>query len=220
KPKDFFNDADNIEVLADALDKTEEYCENARHEKLTAQELRIYNMVDTLKTIPAFNTYLDIITLLVSGYYVTGNVEIGPYFTFYSYNPIEGNRIKFGMRSSNQFSTTFMPEFYVAYGTLDQKFKYGLGFQYFLSKEPRIKIGGYFKHDVEQLGLSQAAWRNDNVLASLFRRNPALQLNGYQSYDFYYEHEWFQGFSNKLTFLHKRLWSISPNLVFEKYLPD
>src|SRR5690606_14170268 len=88
KAKEFFNDADNIEVLADALDKTEDFWENARHEKLTAQELRIYNMVDTLKTIPAFNTYLDIITLLVSGYYVTGNVEIGPYFTFYYYNPI------------------------------------------------------------------------------------------------------------------------------------
>lgn len=216
KPKEFYSSSDNIIVEKNANNKSEEEWKNLRHEELTNQELKIYNMVDSLKEIPQFNTYLDLITLFVSGYWVTGNVEIGPYFTFYSYNPIEGNRLKFGMRSSNAFSTVFMPEFYVAYGTRDKQLKYGAGFQYFLSKDPRQKIGAYFKHDVEQLGMSQNAWRNDNILTSLFRRNPALQLNGFREYDIYYEKEWFQGFQNKLNFTHRYLWSISPQLNFSE----
>ena len=220
KPKEFYNSSDNVVVEKNANSKTEEEWENLRHKELSNKELTIYNMVDSLKEIPQFNTYLDLITLFVSGYYVVGDVEIGPYFTFYSYNPIEGNRIKFGMRSSNEFSTVFMPEFYVAFGTLDKELKYGAGFQYFLSKEPRQKVGAYFKNDIEQLGMSQNAWRNDNILTSLFRRNPALQLNGYREYDLYYEREWFQGLINRVNFTHKYLWSVSPNLNFYERTND
>ena len=222
KPKldDFYSSSDNVIVEKDANSISKETWNSLRHEELSNQELRIYNMIDSLKEVPQFNTYLDIFTLIASGYYVTGNVEIGPYFTFYSYNPIEGNRLKFGMRSSNEFSTNFMPEFYVAYGTLDKQWKYGLGFQYFPTKDPRRKLGGYFKTDVEQLGMSQNAWRNDNILTSLFRRNPALQLNGYREYDLYYEREWFQGLLNQLNFTHRYIWSISPNLKFMEQTPD
>ena len=182
KPKEFYNSSDNVVVEKNANSKTEEEWQNLRHKELSNKELTIYNMVDSLKEIPQFNTYLDLITLFVSGYYVVGDVEIGPYFTFYSYNPIEGNRIKFGMRSSNEFSTVFMPEFYVAYGTLDKELKYGAGFQYFLSKEPRQKVGAYFKNAFYR-SLAECIKRSspkfDAILSSEFqyRMHPVLASN-------------------------------------------
>ncbi len=216
RPRDFFSSVDNVDVIKGAASLSEAVWDSLRHNPLSSDEKRIYNMVDSLRHIPQFNTYLDVITLLVSGYWINRNFEYGPYFTFYSFNKVEGNRFKFGFRTSNDFSTWVMPNAYVAYGILDKKLKYGLGFQLFLSKEPRRKLYGQFANDVEQLGTSENAWKNDNILASLFRRSPVTQLNAYHKYEISYEREWFQGFENKLTFNTRELWSITPNLKFEE----
>ncbi len=216
----FYEIGDDIIVEDSAVHRGDEFWNEHRHQKLSTSEEVIYNMVDTLKEIPRFNTYIDIITLLVSGYYVAGPVEIGPYFTFYSFNPIEGNRFRFGGRTSNDFSTRFMPEAYIAYGSRDRKFKYGAGFQFFLTKKPRQKIKFMYRNDLEQLGQGINAWRTDNIVASVFRRNPAIQLNGFEEYRVNYSREWFQGFSNELSFNRRNLWSVSDSLQFQTLAND
>jgi len=213
----FYDIGEDVIVQDSAQIREEVFWENARHQKLSSTEKTIYHMVDTLKEIPRFRTYIDVITVLVSGYYVTGPVEIGPYFTFYSFNPIEGNRIRFGGRTSNDFSTRIMPEAYFAYGFKDQKLKYGGGFQYFVSKKPRQLLKAFYRNDIEQLGQGLNAWKNDNILASLFRRNPANKLNGYEEYKLEFEREWFQGFSNELSFVRRQLWSVGEFLKFEHF---
>jgi len=211
---EFYEIGDDIVVEDSAVHRGNEFWDQNRHQKLNASEEIIYNMVDTLKQIPRFNSYIDIITLLVSGYYVTGPFEIGPYFTFYSFNPIEGNRFRFGGRTSNDFSTKVMPEAYIAYGTRDRKFKYGGGLQFFISKKPRQLVKLMYRNDLEQLGQGINAWRTDNIVASIFRRNPAVQLNGYEEYRINFEREWFQGFSNELSFTRRNLWTVSDSLQF------
>ncbi|MBL4624655.1 MAG: hypothetical protein JKY42_05900, partial [Flavobacteriales bacterium] len=131
--------------------------------------------------------------------------EIGPYFSTYSFNQIEGHRFRLGIRTSNDFSTRLMLEGYGAYGTLDKKFKYGVGFNYFLSKKPRQSIEGSYKYDVEQLGLSENAWSQDNIISSIFRRTPFDKLSGFEEFKVSYEREWFQGFSNKIGFMQKSI---------------
>jgi len=216
KPKQasFYEIADDIIVEDSAGLRGDEYWNRNRHQELTASENIIYHMVDSLKEIPRFNTYIDIITLLVSGYYVAGPVEIGPYFTFYSFNPIEGNRFRFGCRTSNSFSKMIMPEAYLAYGTRDRKFKYGGGVKFFITKKPRQMVKLYYRNDLEQLGQGINAWRTDNIVASVFRRNPAVQLNGFEEYKVQFEREWFQGFSNEISFTRRNLWSVSDSLKF------
>src|SRR5690606_36055110 len=78
----------------DPLSLGADYWDQHRHENLTAQEVAIYHMVDTMKTIPTFRTYLDIVTTIATGYYTKGKIDIGPYFTTYSFNPVEGNRFR------------------------------------------------------------------------------------------------------------------------------
>ena len=72
----------------------------------------------------------------------------------------------------------------------------------------------YYRNDLEQLGQGINAWRTDNIVASVFRRNPAVQLNGFEEYKVQFEREWFQGFSNEISFTRRNLWSVSDSLKF------
>lgn len=205
KEQAFYKGVNNVIINDSASHRDDSYWEKNRHEELTETEQNIYAMVDTIKQIPAFRTIADLITVAVSGYYVMGLVELGPYFTTYSFNRIEGHRFRLGGRTSNDFSTRLMLEGYAAYGIRDRTFKYSAGFQYFLSKKPRQFIGGRYIFDIEQLGQSENAWRNDNIIASVFRQGPSNTLNGFELYNIYYEREWFTGFSNRVSFDHREL---------------
>ncbi|MBE9491822.1 MAG: carboxypeptidase-like regulatory domain-containing protein [Bacteroidetes bacterium] len=208
KEKKFYNSPVDVILEKEAMDKSEEFWMEARHEKLTEKEQGIYNMVDSVKKVPVFNTYVDIIYMIVNGYLLWGNFELGPYMEVLSFNTIEGTRMRFGGRTSNKFSTKLMLEGHVAYGTKDQTFKCGLGFIYMLSKNPRRNFGGSYLYDIEQLGKSQDAFSEDNLFSALFRRNPATKLSMVEEFKGYYEHEWFTGFSNRINLIHRTLFPV------------
>ena len=189
----------NIIVLEDANRKNDEFWKKSRPEALTHREASIYRLSDTLKQMPLFRTYVDIIKMIVTGYYVKGNFEWGPYSSTYSFNQIEGSRIRLGGRTSNDFSTKLMLDGYLAYGTRDQKFKYSAGFMYMLGKLPDRVLRASYTYDVEQLGASENAFRQDFILNSIFRRNPQDKLSMVSQYKASYKHEWFTGLSNTFT---------------------
>lgn len=207
REKDFYSGPVITSILDNADNRSEEFWAAARHEDLTERESKIYVMIDTLKTLPVFNTWVDIIQMMVSGYYVHGKMEWGPYMSTYSYNQLEGHRFRVSGRTSNEFSTKLMLNGYVAYGLNDKQIKYGTGFIYMLGKNPRRVLSFNTKHDIEQLGQSQNAFREDFLLASLFRRNPADKLSLIKEYDGFYEHEWFNGLSNTLSLNQRSIWS-------------
>ncbi len=203
KPAEFFKFGEAVTIADDAKEKDASFWNNARHDSLAAREKRIYHMVDTIKTLPAFKTYLDVVTLILTGYKVFDKIEIGPYFNLYSFNGVEGHRFRFGGRTSSAFSTNLIIDGYVAYGTKDEKFKYGGGIQYFISKKPRQSIGFSYKNDVELIGASQNTFKQDNILASVLRRIPFTKLNAVTEEKAYYERDWWPGFSNKISFVHR-----------------
>lgn len=201
----FYVTPTNIIIEDSAFNHNEEYWNKNRHEDLSKDEKIIYHMVDTLETIPTFNTYVDIVKMIGTGYYVIGKFEIGPYMSMYSFNNLEGSRFRFGGRTSNDFSTRLMIDGHIAYGVRDAKFKYGAGFIYMLNKYPRRSAGMSYKYDIEQLGQSVNAFREDFFLASVFRRNPADKLSMVRELKSYYEHEWFNGFSNTFNFINRNV---------------
>ncbi len=201
-PDEVFYGSEDIKVLDEATLKPDDFWNEARHDSLSDREKKIYHMVDTIKTLPAFKTYVDIITLFITGYKQFGKVEVGPYFTLLSYNAIEGYRIRLGGRTSNEFSDRLRLEGYVAYGTRDETIKYMGGFRYYLNTRPREAIGAMYKNDVQQLGQSENAFQDDNILASLFRRLPSLKLTSTEYLTTYYEKEWVSGYSHRLSFSH------------------
>lgn len=204
-PDEFYSSVNPVQVKEGADKKDNDFWQQARHEGLDKNEQAIYFMVDSLKEVPRFKTYLDVISIIFTGYKVVGNVEIGPYYTLYSFNAVEGNRLKFGMRTSNKFSTRVALSGFTAYGIRDNRFKFGGSFLAFVSKEPRSFVELSFSQDLEQLGASQNAFRTDNIFSSFLRRNPANKLNFITEYKASYEHEWFYGFSNRLIFTNRSI---------------
>jgi len=199
RPPDFYSGISDIIVDEDAGEKSSAFWEDARHEELSVNEEKIYNMVDSLFKVPQFKSVLDIVTLFVSGYKTVGWWEFGPYYTLYSFNPIEGNRFRLGGRTSNAFSKRLEFNGHIAYGLNDERFKQAAGMRYMISKQPRLLLELNYKHDLEQLGQSDDAFLQDNVLSSLFRRNPANKLTDVTEYKASITREWFYGFSNRIT---------------------
>jgi hypothetical protein len=162
-------------------------------------------MVDSVKNIPIFKTYYDIVEMVVTGYYETKRFELGPYASMYSFNEMEGNRFRFGGRTNNKVSTLIKVHGHIAYGTKDDRFKYGAGFKYMISKSPRRAIEFDYKYDIEQLGQSQNAYREDFFFNSVFRRNPIDKLTMVEEYNMRYSHEWFSGFSTDFGMVHRNV---------------
>lgn len=204
----FFENLNNVTVLDNANEKDTAFWNQNRHEELTAKEEQIYHMVDTIKNLRVFKTYYDIVSTFVLGYYVWGNFEFGPYFTTYSHNLVEGHRFRVGGRTSNQFSTKIMPEAYLAYGTDDETFKYGGNFIYLFNKNPRRGFGGSYKYDMEQLGQSINAFREDNIMSSALRRSPNDKLSLVEEIKCHYEFEWLNGLANHIIFNYRDIYPI------------
>mgnify|MGYP000937357554 CR=1 FL=1 len=219
KPRDdtFFSGASEVVVDEDPLSEGSDYWDQHRHSQLSKRENDIYHMVDTMKRVPKFRTYLDIISTVVTGYYKAGLVEIGPYFNVYSFNPVEGNRFRMGLRTSDKFSKRTEYSGFLAYGTKDEEFKYGFGGRTFITKEPRQILGVNYSHDIEQLGQSTSAFRQDNVLSSAFRRTPNNKLTMVNEYRLTYEREWFQGFSTTLLLRSRTLFPRG-GLSYKRYV--
>lgn len=215
EPKDdkFYSLPTAVIVSEKAYEKDVDFWDANRHDSLTKDERTIYYMVDTLSELPAFKTWVDIVETVVTGYYRMNKVEFGPYASTLSFNAVEGARFRIGGRTTAKFHEQIRLEGHLAYGTLDKKFKYGLGFLYLPSKNPRRAFGGSYRYEIEQLGNSPNAFRDDFLFAALFRRNPADKLSMTNEYKFYYEHEWFQGLSNKLNFMYKEIIPLGQDAV-------
>lgn len=208
KPDEFYTTPTDVIVEKDAYQRDKAWWDQNRPDSLKVKEKKIYEMVDSVKKVPAYKYYERSVVLIGTGYWVTGNFEIGPIYKFLSFNAIEGARFRFGGRTSNKFSKKVMPEGHLAYGTKDQKFKYGLGMLYMVGKNPRRSIGLYYKYDMEQLGQDPNAFSEDNFFASFFRRSPANKLTMVREYKTFYEHEWFTGFSNTIRFIRREVFPL------------
>ena len=188
------------------LDRNESYWDKERKEELTPEDAKTYQMVDSIQKVPFYKTIYGLANMLVDYYYVVGPVELGPYYTLYSHNPIEGNRFRIGGRTSNNFSTKVLLGGHVAYGLGDQRFKYGLEGQYMFNVNPRRDADITYYHDIRQLGKSNNAFLDDNIMTTLLRRRQNYKLTMVDQFNAYYEHEWFQGFSNTISVQHQTIY--------------
>ena len=154
--------------------KSESYWATLRPEPLSKSERSIYTNIDSLQSMPSFRTFMDISALVLSGYKQAGPVEIGPVNTFYSYNPVEGFRLRVGGRTTEQLSKRFYAEGYGAYGFEDQKWKYFLAGTYSLNNKSIYKFPQHYlrvsaSYDTKIPGQNLEFVQEDNVLLSFKR---------------------------------------------------
>lgn len=138
----------------EAFTKTDEYWEENRFESLNSNEKGIYEMLDTLKTVPKIKRFYNLVSILGSGYIQVGKFDIGPIFSTFGYNDVEGQRIRLGGRTYFGPNDPWRIQGYTAYGFKDQKIKYGINARVMLDKKNRFIASFGNRRDVEQIGVS------------------------------------------------------------------
>ncbi len=217
RPDDFYSGLNEFVFEDSASYRNDDYWNQNRHEELSKQEQGVYDMADTIQSIPAFNRVTKIFELLVTGYTAVGPIDIGPVMSIVSYNDIEGFRFRLGGRTNIDFHEKLRIEGYGAYGEKDQKWKYGGGLEYYFSKTPRRSLRFKYKNDIYQPGFELDWQDQDNVLLS-FRRGTSNRMLYYEEASLAYDHEWTIGFMNTLELKHRIIrptsgLTLSPNTV-------
>lgn len=153
KDKSFYSeqvDPYNEEVY----NRDDAFWEERRMEKLSKDEKGVYEMLDTLKTVPRFKTLYNIGATLASGYYQIGNIDVGPVFSIFGFNEAEGLRIRLGGRTYFGQNDPWRFEVFGAYGFKDRRFKHGISGKWLLDRKSRFTLYGGNRKDVEQTGAS------------------------------------------------------------------
>lgn len=127
-----FRGPEKIERLEPSSDG-EDFWESNRFVPLSKSEKGTYTTIDSLRKMHEFKNMMKLVTLLTTGFYDLGNIEIGPVESFYSYNSVEGSRFRFGGRTTTEFSKKITFDTYVAYGLKDNRIKYNTGVTYSLT---------------------------------------------------------------------------------------
>ena len=218
KEDSFYSQTSDLLLEENSMKKTAEFWEENRHLSLSDKESKIYMMIDSIERVPIFRTYSDAVYTFIYGYLPYGKLELGPLNKLVSFNSVEGHRFRIGARTSTLFSENLRLEGHLAFALRDQQMKYGAGIYYTFAKNPLRAVGANFKYDMEQLGSSFNAFSEDNLIGSLFRRQPADKLNLTGEFRLYYDHEWFIGLSNRVELLHRELFPVG-DFQLKTYTP-
>jgi hypothetical protein len=153
---------------------------------------------------PSYRRFMDIATLLLAGYKNFNIFEVGPVNTFYSFNPVEGFRLRVGGRTTANLSKRLYFETYGAYGFKDKQYKGYLGVTYSLNNKsiydyPLNYIRASAQREVKIPGQELQFVQEDNFLLSFKRGNNDKWLyNNFYRLD--YVHEFNNHFSYTLGF--------------------
>ena len=200
-----YEEKDTYYRLDDVEKNEESFWAEVRHEPLSENEATIYAMVDSIQNVPAFKTYINVVEAVFGGYLDAGLVEFGPYPSTYSQNPVEGNRFRFGLRTTEQLIENVRLQGFVAYGLKDEEFKYGGNVKWLLNKRPRTMVGAGYIDDVSLNSENSESFVQGDLFSGLFRRDLMQKLIRVREGKVFYERYWKNGFSNRLTILHRRM---------------
>ncbi len=138
----------------EVYNRPDSFWEENRLEQLNKDELSIYKMLDTLKTVPRFKALYSAASVLASGYYEVDNFDIGPVFSVFGYNEAEGLRVRLGGRTYFSQNDQWRLEGFGAYGFKDDRFKFGISAKALLNRKNRLTLYAGYRKDVEQTGAS------------------------------------------------------------------
>ncbi len=205
-PDSVWNEPSRFVVREDAKEQADTFWQETRHEDLNKNEQGVYDMTKEMKELPAFKRAMNILFLLISGYYEIGPVDIGPLYNLVSLNPVEKWRFRMSVRTNKKFSERWRLSTYLAYGLddrRDKRLKGGGGVTFFIKQRPYHQITAEFQRDIQMPGQALLLASDDNIFLS-FRRGIANLMIYYDSYRLNYLKEWDFGLGVGLNLEHRR----------------
>lgn len=199
------------EISEEVKNRSDEFWAKNRLDTLTTAESKVYKNIDSLNKMPAFRRAADIATLVLAGYKSFGPFELGPSNAFYSFNPVEGLRLRLGGRTTPELSKRYYFETYGAYGFKDDKWKYFFSSTYSLNNKsiyhfPQNYVRASIQRDTKIPGQNLQFVQEDNFLLS-FKRGANDKFLYNDNYKINYVHEYLSHFSYALGFNN---WTQSP----------
>ncbi|SKC03437.1 CarboxypepD_reg-like domain-containing protein [Sphingobacterium nematocida] len=175
---------------------------------LSTYEARTYANIDSLNDLKSFKTLLAAGYLVAQGYYPVGKFELGPLEYLYHRNEMEGDRIRFGGRTTAKFSEKVYLEGYMAYGFQDEQFKYYLRTAIALNGKsvatfPAHYLEGSVQRDIFEPGKAIGYLKGDSFFRS-FRSNKPTKWLDTEAYRFGHVVEFGNHFSLSSTFTHQK----------------
>ena len=204
---------DPIVLAGNVMGKSDEFWTENRPVELQQREQNIYAMVDSIKDVKLYRTVAEHIYMFYYGYRDLGKIELGPYYYVYSKNKLEGTRFRLGARTTFKFDKNLRLNGFGAYGTKDEEFKYGGGFEYYFSVKPLSMFSFQMQHDLEMLGKSDKAFSEQNIVTTVLAKRPNSKFNLIDKFEFQAKKEWRKGFHNELKLSSTKIQS-SPFVPF------
>ncbi len=201
-----FNGIENEVLLDDNENRDIEFWEENRIVALTEQEQDIYTMVDSVQHLPGFQKTIDIVMLVIAGYWNFNNIDIGPVNTFYSFNEVEGLRLRVGGRTSEKFSKKLKLDGFLVYGLKDKQFKYSAKVKLSLNNrqlkgKPEHSIMAMYQKETNFPGMDVQFINEDNFLLS-FKRGVADKILYYNMFKVEHYKDWKNNISTTFGLRH------------------
>jgi Family of unknown function (DUF5686)/CarboxypepD_reg-like domain len=127
-----FNGANKVILIGEAKKLDDDFWAKNRHDTLNKHEKGIFQTMDSLNKSKPYRRFLWFSHLFTAGYGLAGPVDIGPMTSAFSFNPVEGSRVRLGGRTNLKFSERVLLEGYGAYGFRDKQWKYYAGARFIL----------------------------------------------------------------------------------------
>lgn len=190
----------------------EQFWHDHRQMPIKENEQAMKKLLARLRQVPAFYWAEKVVTVLVSGYIRTGadsKFDFGPMNTTVSANTAEGARFRVGGMTTANLSKHWFARGYLAYGTRDNKFKYGAEVEYSFTEKkyhsrefPIHSIRLEHNYDLDQLGQHYLFTNADNIFLSL-KRKPDDKVTYRRLTRLDYKMERKGGFSFDIGFKHE-----------------
>jgi hypothetical protein len=199
--------------------KNEDYWAQSRPEDLTEGEKKVYKMIDTLLSLPAFQRYTRMINFIGTGYLPVGKFLIGPWQNWYYVNSVEGSRLRFDLGTNSKWQKYTILHGYLAYGFGDQKWKGEMDGMYLFKRHPRMYIYGEYRNDFDYNQQYVGEISSDNLFALAIRKQgvPVKYIKLEQQRVEVFK-EWASGFSVMPAVTHKEytpIKNLPPKIYFE-----
>lgn len=183
-----------------------------RPEPLSWYESSVVDLVNEFTNTPKFNSLALTANAIMTEYIPTtkakymhdSKFDIGPIFSFASWNMLEGVRLRFGGMSTADLHPNVYFRTYLAFGTKDLRPKYEATLFYTFDKHKKHPYDGLRHHlrwtaqyDVEEPGQSLDMIERDHILNSIPTSKPVM---GFYQYVFRAKMEYMKEWENNLYF--------------------
>ena len=210
---------------SNSMKRSKEFWSENRISTVGEKEQSVGSMMERLRSNPWYYWTEKCVSFLFTGWVPLRKYDppvfYGPVNTTFSYNGLEGLRLRVGAMTSTYLNPHLFGHFYVAYGFKDNKWKYMGELEYSFKKKkehanefPIHSLRLRYEHDIFQYGQDYLYTNKDNFVLSLKRGNDN-KVGYVRNAEFTYTHEMYNHFSYKIA-LRNRIDIASRFIKFER----